>query len=205
MTDKKLIIFDFDGVLVNIGYVLHEEANPTLPREYFTRFSDGNFLDNMNRAIREEGYVVQKNWEDLYNRELLKLSSHDAIDRLVRSLAEKYELVIVSSSLSRHINDFIAKESLEGCFAEVLGSDAHTSKVVKITDLLKRRTLSPDETLFITDTLGDVRDGATCGVASVGVTWGTHDRETLEKGDPCAIVDTVPELEDAIRKFFVIQ
>ena len=72
MPDKKLIIFDFDGVLVNtsdIGYLLHEEANPTLSREYFDRFSDGNFLDNMNRAIRDEGYKVQPNWGGSLQRE----------------------------------------------------------------------------------------------------------------------------------------
>ena len=78
------------------------------------------------------------------------------------------------------------------------------SKVIKINGLLKKYGHDPKDALFITDTLGDIRDGTACGVATIGVTWGNHDRETLKKGEPYAIVDTVPELEAEIGKFFVI-
>lgn len=46
MKDKKLVIFDFDGVLVHtkdIGYELHAELNPQFSRKYFDDFSKGNF------------------------------------------------------------------------------------------------------------------------------------------------------------------
>ncbi len=208
MLEHKLIIFDFDGVLVNtadIGYVLHEEANPTLSREYFKELSNGNFLDNMNRAIREEGYKVQEDWEDQYNKKLLQLSSHDAIDRMVRRFAPGNTLAIVSSSLERHLNDFVKKEGLDSCFADILGSDTYTDKTIKIKLLLDKHQAVAKDAIFITDTLGDVREGTAAGVACIGVTWGHHAREKLETGNPYAVVDTVPELEAAIEKFFVIQ
>ena len=208
MNDKKLIIFDFDGVLVRtaeIGYILHDELNPTFPREYFARFSLGNFLENMNRAIAEDGYKVQDNWEERYHQELLKLEPHEVIAALIKDLATQYRLAIVSSSMSYHIKAFLKKEDISDCFDDVLGSDVHESKVVKINSLLKETGAEPKEVVFITDTLGDIREGNTCGIESIGVTWGTHDRETLKKGSPLAIVDTVFELRDTIERFFNVQ
>lgn len=203
---KKLVIFDFDGVLVrtaDIGYTLHLRANPTLTRDYFAKFSDGNFIENIERAIREDNYQVQENWDELYHDELLKLTSHEVIDGLIRDLSVRYVLAIVSSSMSYHIADFVKKEGLEGCFTEILGSDVHASKVVKINALLERHGFAPEDAIFVTDTLGDIREGNTCGVASVGVTWGTHDRDTLALGKPYDIVDSVIELEHSINRFFV--
>jgi phosphoglycolate phosphatase len=205
---KKLVIFDFDGVLVTtaeIGYLLHAEKNPHLSREYFDSFSHGNFLENMNKAIREDGYSLQENWEELYREKLLNLSAHDVIDALVLDCAEKYHLAIVSSSDSSHIQAWLEKEKLIASFADVLGSDVHVSKVVKIKTLLEKYSLSPNDVVFITDTLGDIREGKECGVNSIAVTWGTHNTETLKKGEPYIIVDTVPELEATIDRFFSVQ
>lgn len=208
MADKKLVIFDFDGVLVrtsDIGYILHTNANPHLSIEYFNDLSNGNFVENLNRAIREDGYRVQENWEDLYHDELLKLSSHDVIRGLVHDLVAKYALIIVSSSQSYHIRDFVKQEGLDGCFEEILGSDVDSSKVVKIRRALMERNLTPSDAVFVTDTVGDLREGRECSVACIGVTWGHHSRERLMEGNPYAVVDTVPELETAIEKFFMLQ
>jgi phosphoglycolate phosphatase len=186
MTQKKLIIFDFDGVLVqtaDIGYLLHLQANPHLDREYFARFSLGNFLENMNRAIAEDGYIVQENWEDLYREQLLKLEPHDVIRALILDLSTTYRLAIVSSSLSSHIRAYVEQEGIAHCFEHVLGSDVAISKVLKINDLLKHTETPATDAVFITDTLGDVRDGTTCGVDCIGVTWGggTRPRDTLSR------------------------
>lgn len=205
---KKLVIFDFDGVLVrtaDIGYTLHTKHNPHLSREYFTNFSNGNFMENLEKAIAEDGYSFPEGWDDEYNAELLKLSSHEVINGLVRDLSREHTLVIVSSSHSRHIKDFVRQEGIEECFAEILGSDTHVSKVVKINRLLEEHSLPPEDVVFITDTLGDIREGNACNVKSIGVTWGTHDTETLQKGLPYRIVDTVPELEHAVTEFFEMQ
>jgi phosphoglycolate phosphatase-like HAD superfamily hydrolase len=201
--NKKLVIFDFDGVLVNtseIGYTLHTEANPNLTREYFANLSHGNFMENLEKAIAEDEYKVQEDWEDLYHGELLKLDSHDVIRGLILDLATKYQLAIVSSSKSYHITAFLEREGVRERFSDVLGSDVAYSKVQKISDLLKKYSVRPENAVFITDTLGDIREGTQCDVASIGVTWGTHDRDTLFEGAPYAIVDTVPLLEEAVHE-----
>lgn len=60
--------------------------------------------------------------------------------------------------------------------------------------------VSENESLFITDTLGDMREAANAGLKSIGVSWGFQRRETLLKGDPHAIVDTPEELFSVLTK-----
>lgn len=76
----------------------------------------------------------------------------------------------------------------------------HGSKIIKINSILKKYNIEPNDTVFITDTLGDIKEAKECGVKSIAVTWGLHDRETLEKGNPVAIIDDPRELLRVIEK-----
>lgn len=58
--------------------------------------------------------------------------------------------------------------------------------------------------LFVTDTLGDIREAEKCNIKSIAVAWGYHPVTTLEKGNPIAIVQTPKELVEAIRTSFKI-
>ena len=62
-----------------------------------------------------------------------------------------------------------------------MGGDIHRSKVAKIQMILKKHGIKPAEAIFITDTLGDMREAIKCGVLSIGVTWGFHEKERLQK------------------------
>ena len=79
-----------------------------------------------------------------------------------------------------------------------MGGDIHRSKVAKIQMILKKHGIKPAEAIFITDTLGDMREAIKCGVLSIGVTWGFHEKERLQKGNPFVIVETPQELPKAI-------
>jgi phosphoglycolate phosphatase len=82
----------------------------------------------------------------------------------------------------------------------VLGYDFHTSKVVKINYLLDKYKISPENSVFITDTLGDVREANECNVKSIGVTWGLHKEDTLKMGNPEKIIENPIDLFDAIEE-----
>ncbi len=203
--ERSLVIFDFDGVLVNTAnlcFEVHALANPGLTRERFDSFSHGNFLENISKAVAEGTFVPQSDWYEKYTQGLISLSSHDVIRFLIEDLSKEYSLAICSSMRSGPIREFLKKEEIGHCFAEVLGSDVSSSKVVKIRMLLEQHGVHPDNAIFITDTLGDIREGNESGVRSIGVLWGSHDRETLERGDPYFVAQAVPELRDAIERFF---
>lgn len=202
---KKLVIFDFDGVLVNTTDLvlgIMRSTNPHLSDEYLKNISSGNFYDGLNHALAHDGYVMRDDWEELYEKGLKNLTTHDVIHKLIVDLSKDFRLAIVSSSHSRHIIESLEEENIREHFPEILGSDTHARKTIKINQLLTQYGLHPSEVIFVTDTLGDMREGNECGVRSIGVTWGLHSREEFEKAQPFAVVDTVPELEYEIYRFF---
>lgn len=202
---KTLVIFDFDGVLVNttdLNFRISKSVNPEMSKEYYHALSLGNFHENIKKATKDDGYVVHPEWITKYCEGLLELTTHDIIRNLVKDISASHRLAIVSSTYSSNIRDFLKQEGIEHLFEDILGSDVHVSKTIKIQKLLDEYSISPEKALFITDTLGDIREGNECKVSSIGVTWGTHENEILKLGDPFSIVDTVPELESEISRFF---
>jgi phosphoglycolate phosphatase-like HAD superfamily hydrolase len=114
-------------------------------------------------------------------------------------LSDKHILIIVSSASSVIISNFLEKENLAPCFKEILGYDFHSSKVVKINYLLDKYSVSPLNAVFITDTLGDVREANECNVSSIGVTWGLHKEHTLKIGNPKMIIENPIDLANAVE------
>ncbi len=121
---------------------------------------------------------------------------------VVRELSASFSLAIVSSTPSPAIAEILEKEGLRECFTEILGADVHTSKVIKIQSLLDSYHCAPEKTVLITDTTGDIGEARAAGVASIAVSWGFHGKDKLQKANPYAVVDTVPELLGSIRGFF---
>jgi phosphoglycolate phosphatase len=157
-------------------------------------------VDGIGQAILRGTHVVPHTFHEQYQKNLLTFTIHDILHDTVLSLADEYIVTVVSSSRSSFIEEFLRKENLTQCFREILGVDIHPSKVEKINSLLRKYNIQPHDAVFITDTLGDIREANECGVFSIGVTWGLHDRGTLAKGTPKAIIDNPQELLEAVQK-----
>jgi phosphoglycolate phosphatase-like HAD superfamily hydrolase len=114
---KKLVIFDFDGVLVNtleFSFDEHKKLNSTLTWKKFQDFSNGNFRIGMGKAVDEENYKIPDEWDDLYTKNIKDLTISDVLNKTIKELSTKYILTIVSSSSTAVINKFLEKEkSLE--------------------------------------------------------------------------------------------
>jgi phosphoglycolate phosphatase len=200
--DKKLVIFDFDGVLANtieFSYKLHKDINKGLTWEKFSSFSYGNFHEGMGKAVKEEGHKIPENFREEYEKKLLTLSTEDILHDTVLKLADKYKLSVVSSTTSEYVKKFLQQENLLECFSDILGADIHTSKVIKTNSLLEKYHLNGSDAVYITDTLGDIKEARECGVVSIAVLWGHHTKETLSKGNPVTIVENPQDLIGAIE------
>lgn len=207
MDKKKLVLFDFDGVLINtiqFWFRLHKSANETLTWEQFSDMSNGNFILKQNEMHKEGKYVWPSNYEESYDEALEKeFTMEDILHDAILNLATKYHLSIVSSASNKIIAKFLQKQNLEGCFNEILGYEDHHSKVVKIASLLDKHQVSTKNAILITDTLGDVVEAGEAGVYSLGVTWGLHDRTKLESGNATKVIDSpldlVSTIEDVLK------
>ena len=68
--------------------------------------------------------------------------------------------------------------------------------------VLEKYGIQPNDCVFITDTLGDMREAKAAGVGAIGVSWGFHSRETLSKDEPLRIVESPQDMPRAISDYF---
>jgi len=200
--NKKLVIFDFDGVLVNtleFSYAIHKEKNPSLTWNKFQDFSNGNFIDAINNVESGGNYIIPHDFKEKYQNNIEKINIHETLHKSITSLSKEYQIAIVSSTYTYLIENFLNKENLRKYFSDILGTDVDRSKIIKINSLLNKYDVLPKDAVFITDSLGDILEGNVCGVKSIGVTWGIHGKENLEKGNPVSIIDNPLELLDIIE------
>ncbi len=77
------------------------------------------------------------------------------------------------------------------------------SKVEKFRMMEEKYGVRKNDMLFITDTLGDIREADKAGVPTIAVTWGAHDTSYFHR-EPhenlIGVVSTVAELENFILK-----
>jgi phosphoglycolate phosphatase len=204
-TLKKLVLFDFDGVIVNtydMCFDINKILDPDISHELYRSYFEGNIFESIgNKELKVSNDVVD--FESEYERCLHgDHKPEDIMVDIARSLADRYTLFIVSSTPSQVIKKFLENHGLESSFKEILGADAHESKIVKIQSILDRYAVKGGDCVFITDTLGDIREAERVGVKSIAVTWGFHPKETLEKGNPFVIVSDPSELILAIENYF---
>lgn len=194
----KVILFDFDGVIVDTFSFCHRISNmrsPVTEDEYRARF-EGNINDALKKVHRDSANPFD--FFSKYIPELMLCRPNMELADIIKTLARDHVLIIISSTISQPIAGFLELHGLKGLFNEILGNDVEKSKVKKIQDVLERYGIKPSETVLITDTLGDIREADVCGVRSIAVTWGYHPVETLELGNPYKVIQRPDELPDAI-------
>lgn len=165
--------------------------------------SNGNFYDSFQG---EKAFVTlnpNPSFREEYHAKVREFDTPIEIQDAIRHFSEKYTVCLVSSGSEDSIKHFLEKEGLLKHFTEILGHQTHKSKVIKINGLLEKYSVSQRDAVFITDTLGDIREGNEAGIRSVGVTWGLHDRETLQKGTPEIIIDDPRLLEETIERILI--
>lgn len=204
MEKTKLVIFDFDGVVVNtfpFACEIGKEQFGVTEEEYKKKF-EGNFYTAGTDAGKQIETPVNFDFFAQYQLKLMNVAPEVGVIETTQRLSEQYTLAIVSSTLTNIIHDYLVKFDARAYFQEILGADIEKSKVIKINRLLENNNLEHSDAVFITDTSGDVQEARQCGVKAIAVTWGYHPKNTLEKANPFCIVETPEELYGAVSDSF---
>lgn len=195
----KIVFFDFDGVIVLTMMITVDLIRQVSPETTNEEVIDG-FKGNIHRYFESKGISTEPNGEffSKYTKLLEREAPIPGIADVIKRLSKQYELVIISSSSSSSIQSFLRKNGLASYFTEVLGYEVERSKSKKLTRILEERGLVGTDAVFVTDTLGDIKESHVAGIPAIGVTWGFHDADMLASGSPQAIVTSVRELETQI-------
>jgi HAD superfamily hydrolase (TIGR01509 family) len=204
--NKKTILFDFDGVIIDSfggAFGVNKKLEPALTEEWMRRRFEGNindsYIDEKGRPATEE---ENKEFFNLYIPAMMKFKIFPGMLNVIKKLSKNYQLIIISSTISSPIREYMDKYDMSRYFTEIMGNDVHKSKVEKIKMVFNKYGISASDCLFVTDTLGDLREAEKTGVEGIGVTWGFHSAETLKRGNSVALVDSPDELVAEIDKYF---
>jgi len=199
----NLLLFDFDGVLVDsldvyektVTDCLNAIGQPlTRGREEFLELFEGNFY----QSLVDKG-VDMKKFEEasvsiLAQVNYAAMKPFDAIRPVLRRLKQNHPLVVISSNDTPTIREALRLYDFEGIFDDILGSDFMYSKKEKILYVIRKYSVTLQDIYYIGDTTGDIKEGKEAGVKTVGVTWGWHSKALLAASRPDYLFDTPEEL-----------
>ncbi len=200
MSRDKLIMFDFDGVIVDSlddqsrafvdtlrAHGLDELATPST----FLDFTETNWFEALAASGVSERVVTEV--EDAFGA----VPSPDLFPEMaevIERLAAEHPVVVITSSRTADVQAILDEHGVTGV-SEVIGGDVEPSKTRKIRSA-RRRYGESREAWYVCDTVGDVHEARDAGAVTVGVAWGWHGEERLLSAEPDLIARRPGDLFD---------
>lgn len=197
-----------DGVLFDsIGFAKESflKGHPGMTDEMYREMGMGNFYEEMEKYAHlktpetEEEAAKRK---AVYAETKSRTPMFDGTKELLISLhGSGYVLVLNTNAYERNCLPLLERSGIMPLFSLIAAAELSKSKVEKFRLIDEKYGFSKEDTLFITDSLGDVREADEAGIPTVAVTWGIHDESYFNR-EPHAnligIADSVVRLKDFI-------
>jgi len=199
----KLLLFDFDGVLVDsldvyektVTDCLQEIGQPlTRGREEFLELFEGNFYESLVQKEVDLKKFTDASVHILAEIDYAEMRPFDSVRPVLRELAKNHPMVVISSNDTPTIQEALRLYDFNGIFQDILGSDFMLSKKDKILYVIKKYNVTLQDIYYIGDTTGDIKEGKQAGVKTIGVTWGWHSKEKMAAALPDYLFDKPEDL-----------
>jgi phosphoglycolate phosphatase len=120
------------------------------------------------------------------------------IAQAIRGLHEAgYRLAMVTSNSEENVRNFIGRHGIEG-FDTVVAGASIFGKATRLRRLIKAERAERTTSVYIGDTVPDIRAAREAGTVAVGVAWGFSDPAPLAAEAPDALVESTDDLGTAI-------
>ncbi|MBW2121972.1 MAG: HAD family hydrolase [Deltaproteobacteria bacterium] len=211
----KAVIFDMDGTIIDsidLYYAVIKDVmgrlgmDTALTRQVLSegmsqgkRLADIIFpsgLEDRERAVEDFRTLSTNAYKQIFSKGEVELI--DGVDGLLEDLRLRgFSLAIVTSSLSEVVVPFLKARNLDSFFACVLGQTEvsrlkpHPDPLLRCAEILG---ITPCESVYVGDSIIDIRAGKAAGSATIGVLTGASDLDLLMGEAPDAILDSVGDL-----------
>jgi phosphoglycolate phosphatase len=202
---RSLLLFDFDGVLVDslalyseaVRLILEKIGTPIVKnREDYLSLFDGNFYESMAARGVDLSAFSSAAKEILPGMDYSRMKPFPGLISVLDTLQRNNLLVVVSSNGSHAIGNALDSFGLSPYFEDILGSDFLFSKQKKIDHALLKFGFTPDNAYYIGDTTGDIVEARAAGILTVAAAWGWHGRDKLATANPDFLIDIPDDLLD---------
>jgi phosphoglycolate phosphatase len=216
--NKKVILFDLDGTLINSGPDLASAVNHMLQilnRETFSEDIIDGWVGNGAQMLVQRALSGQREIDENLDADLCS----DALDIFLSFYAQNlcvatvtysnvpatltrlketgYRLAIVTNKPFAFVEPILESLTLFGLFELILGGDSLDKKKPDPLPLLhacEKMNVSVEECVMVGDSKNDILAANTAGMQSVGVTYGYNYGEEIGVHNPTVIIDDFSEL-----------
>ena len=215
--NKKLLIFDLDGTLINsaldlalaVNYMLETLEQDTFSEEIIHGWVGNGALTLVKRALSgsrtvderlDEVYVQKalKIFLDYYEKNLCNATvPYPHVISTLKTLKEKYTLAIVTNKPFAFISLILKGLDMDGLFELILGGDSLSQKKPHPMPLLhvcEKLSVSVEASVMVGDSKNDILAANACGMDSIGVTYGYNYGEDIGVHKPTIIIDDFGDL-----------
>jgi len=217
-SDKKLLIFDLDGTLVDsvpdlalaLNLMLQELSRDTFSEDVIRGWV-GNGAQTLVKRALSGTTEIDKNLDaalfsnaltlflQLYKENLAaKTSLYEGVAETIEALHKRnYTLSIVTNKPYEFVEPLLEHLQLAKYFEHILGGDSLEVKKPHPQPLLhtcKYFKIPKEQALMIGDSKNDIIAANEAGIESIAVTYGYNYAEAITTHNPTIVIDTFKEL-----------
>ena len=223
--DKQLLIFDFDGTLIDSVPDLADATNAmltTLGKETYPIETIRNWIGNGSRMLVEralvgdvtvpEGALSQAEadhaeevfFEAYKNLSGSKTVAYPDVDSGLKKLhAAGYTLALVTNKPIRFVPKILASFDWQDLFSEVMGGDSLPVKKPDPAPLLhvcNALNVSAAQSVMIGDSRNDILAGQNANMDTLGLSYGYNYGQDIRELNPTKAFDSFSDLVDWIMR-----
>ncbi|MBO68604.1 MAG: hypothetical protein CL398_09865 [Acidiferrobacteraceae bacterium] len=202
-----LIIFDYDGVLVDSQDTIIRSSNEFCSRHGIQKQVTHEMLAQLDPAtfpnIARKAHIPKA-----MIPEYAKYLSHKlrttpdstpiftGVSKMLSGLEKYYTMAIVSANHITVIKERMQIAGLSNHFNIVFGSEHGSSKADHIRLALERTGCRRKRTWMIGDTVSDIDSALSVGIHALAATWGWQSKSFLKSRRPEKLFDRPSDIED---------
>jgi phosphoglycolate phosphatase-like HAD superfamily hydrolase len=201
-TKSKILIFDFDGTLVDSKSVWYKTLEKHLGNLGLNKKEVDNIIDlgyNVSENLEELGLTKIENavkmriMNDVVRQadKVKKCKDVDSIKKL------KVRKILISNSVSEFIIPILERLKLKNCFQEIYGADSFDDKEEFVKEYLRKRKIRKKDVYYIGDRKADVVLARKVGCKSVIISgkcsWDS--RKEVLASNPDFVLDDIKDLK----------
>jgi phosphoglycolate phosphatase len=213
----KLIVFDFDGTLIDtredlaaaMNYALKKCGLTPVDTETVWKYTGDGTPPLIERVLKDKGHPelfekVKTLFLEYYEKHFADFAKPipNAKETLENLYKEGKKMAVLSNKYVRFVKKLLKEFGMEKFFFAIYGKDSFEKskpdpdplfKIMEIADSTK------DETAFVGDSKNDVLISKNAGVRCFIIPSGVNPEEELKSLYECKILDNISELEKYVK------
>ena len=212
---RPFVIFDFDGTIADSFVESLAAYNRIAPRlrlrsvqEHevpgLRRMSAGELLRVLGIPMWKLPRLMIAVRADLHEHFHSVKPIAGIADELRNLGAAGCHLAIVTSNSEENVRQFLARHHFAE-FQTIVAGSSIFGKATRLRRLIRSAGADHATTVYIGDTVPDIRAAREAGTAAVAVAWGFSNRAPLRAEAPDALVESTQHLAAVIRRLVAVE